>query len=78
MHAIATKGTGHMYSSIVHAWYKYFCSTVDQRSRSQGQKQNFYFLFISEQIQINEQTFSNQTNTKLVSHDGHSTRAKQR
>ena len=53
-------------------------SVLGQRSRSQSQKQNFCWLFFLERIQLNGQTFSNQTNTKHVSHDKHSTRAKQR
>ena len=49
---------------------------LGQRSRSQGQKQNFFLRFVSGQIQLNEQIFFNQNNTKRVSHDGHGTRTK--
>ena len=51
---------------------------LGQRSRSQGQKQHFFLRFVSGQIQLNKDIFFNDINTKHVSYDGYSTRAKER
>ena len=49
---------------------------VGQRSKSQGLKQNLGERFISKLNRLNEQAFSNQTKTKHISLDAHSTRTK--
>ena len=74
MHAIATSLIGYMYTTIVHAWLKYFCPR--SKVKVTRSKPKFFWRFVSSRNPLNELTFFNQANTKHVSNDGHGTRTK--